>query len=333
MLNPNSRDRGLVDNIRYRSLRTMDGCLSAVGWRDEKALVRGAPRGGITWCRRPHRHLSRLSFADRPVDARTSPPEGHALSEQRLDENETGDATISLIDGERPPEWVKASDRTMSPNGWASLPMRRASCMGCVRRRADAGRHYPADIVARSCRRRGVRGTVAKGRRAAAPRPLVRDYGMFDRREAPQFYPDAGVRRQSTRDRGPKALVRARYCASRLVRARPMPIRLVVVGRNRTRCGSFPRRNSSMMRLTSRQPRRRQPQRDHLPMPIMTYQLRLRCRRAKSFVKTLPVELRLKFAQGRDWSWLQEYAEHHGIVGVGAAFSAGARQSAPWPRS
>jgi hypothetical protein len=107
---------GFVDNIRYRSLRREGWLLSLSGWRDEKALV-------------PLRDLSRLSFADRPVDEDTKVPDGQALHEQRLDETETGDATtITLIDAKRPPEWVKQSAADDVAK-WLG-PMRRAWLRG-----------------------------------------------------------------------------------------------------------------------------------------------------------------------------------------------------------
>src|SRR3977135_393527 len=101
---------GFVDNIRYRSLRNAGWLLSLSAWRDEKALVR--------WRTQARHHVEQEkgrseSFLDYHVGLGqwtrdTRPPQVHALSEQRRDETETGDATtITLIDARRPPEWVE----------------------------------------------------------------------------------------------------------------------------------------------------------------------------------------------------------------------------------
>lgn len=80
----------------------------------------------------------------------------------------------------------------MSPG--SGLPDRclRPRRLGCVGRRSDARRYHPARIlVATHAAAEAFKGSVslqdgARFRRVRA----VRDYGMFDRREAPQYYPD-----------------------------------------------------------------------------------------------------------------------------------------------
>ena len=116
-------------------------------------------------------------------------------SEQRLDETETGDATtITLIDAKRPPEWVKDERaRTMSPNGWAFAP----DAPGLVAWDVFDAVLTPGDIILLISWRDQAAAeafeaavSLKDGARLRRVR-VVRDYGMFDRREAPQFYPDA----------------------------------------------------------------------------------------------------------------------------------------------
>src|SRR3978361_1073979 len=101
---------GFVDNIRYRSLRREGWLLSLSGWRDEKALVRWRTQARHHVVQERGRSEIFLDYHLRigQVTEDTRVPDGQALQEQRLDETETGDATpITLIDTQRPPEWVK----------------------------------------------------------------------------------------------------------------------------------------------------------------------------------------------------------------------------------
>jgi hypothetical protein len=124
----------------------------------------------------------------------TQPPQGHALSEQRLDETETGDATtISLIDGKRPPEWVKQASVDDVAKWLGFAP----DAAGLVDWDVFDAVLTPGDIILLISWRdlaaaEAFEGAVAlkDGERLRRVR-VVRDYGMFDRREAPQFYPDA----------------------------------------------------------------------------------------------------------------------------------------------
>jgi heme-degrading monooxygenase HmoA len=187
---------GFVDNIRYRSLRHEGWLLSLSGWRDEKALVR--------WRTQARHHAVQergrsdifldyhLRVGQLTLDSKL--PAGHALSEQRQDETEIGDATtISLIDARRPPEWVEES----SPDDvakWLGLP---ANAQGLVAWDVFDAVLAPGDVILLvSWRDRAAAeafegaASLKDGARLRRVR-VVRDYGMFDRREAPQFYPDA----------------------------------------------------------------------------------------------------------------------------------------------
>jgi heme-degrading monooxygenase HmoA len=187
---------GFVDNIRYRSLRHEGWLLSLSGWRDEKALVRWRTRARHHVVQERGRSEIFLDYHLRigQVTQDTRPPEGHALHEQRLDETETGDATaISLIDAKRPPEWVKETSADDVAK-WLGFP---ANPPGLVAWGVFDAVLTPGDIILLvSWRDRAAAEafettvSLQDGARLRRVR-VVRDYGMFDRREAPQFYPDA----------------------------------------------------------------------------------------------------------------------------------------------
>jgi heme-degrading monooxygenase HmoA len=187
---------GFLDNIRYRSLRQKGWLLSLSTWRDEKALVR--------WRTQPRHHTVQekgrseifLDYHLRigQLTKDTRPPQGHALREQRLDETETGDATtISLIDARRPPQWAQQT----APDDVAKWFGLAPDAPGLVAWDVFDAVLTPGDIILLISWRdlaaaEAFEAAVSlhNGARLRRVR-VVRDYGMFDRREAPQFYPDA----------------------------------------------------------------------------------------------------------------------------------------------
>jgi heme-degrading monooxygenase HmoA len=187
---------GFVDNIRYRSLRHDGWLLSLSGWRDEKALVRWRTQAKHHTVQEKGRSEIFLDYHLRigQVTEDTRPPAGHALHEPRLDETETGDATtITLIDAKRPPEWVKQGGAEDVAR-WLGLA---PDAQGLVAWDLFDAVLTPGDIILLVSWRdlaaaEAFEGTVSlkDGARLRRVR-VVRDYGMFDRREAPQFYPDA----------------------------------------------------------------------------------------------------------------------------------------------
>jgi heme-degrading monooxygenase HmoA len=187
---------GFVDNIRYRSL-TRDGwLLSLSNWRDEKALVRWRTHAKHHAVQESGRAQVLVDYHLRvcQITADTRLPEGHELREQRLDETETGAATtVTLMSAGRPSGWVRGA-----------TPEEVALELGLVRHAPglvtwdvfDAVL-TPGDIILLMSWRdvaaaeafEGAAATPDGARRRRVR--VVRDYGMFDRREAPQFFPDA----------------------------------------------------------------------------------------------------------------------------------------------
>ena len=110
MLRPRSRSEGFVDNIRYRSLTREGSCRCRAGGT-KKRLFAGAQRCGITrYSRKAARRCCSTIICGFANYDDTKSPEGYRLQEQRLDETEVGaGTTVTLVDGRRSPEWVKAN--------------------------------------------------------------------------------------------------------------------------------------------------------------------------------------------------------------------------------
>jgi heme-degrading monooxygenase HmoA len=186
---------GFVDNIRYRSLTREGWILSLSGWRDEKSVVRWRTRMRHHEVQEKGRSEIFLDYHLRvgQLTQDTRLPEGYALHEQRLDETEVGaGTTMTLIDAKRPPEWVKA----ISPEDVAKWLGLAPNASGLVAWDVFDAVLMPGEIILLMSWRdhstaEAFEGKVSlqDGARLRRVR-VVRDYGMFDRREAPQYYPD-----------------------------------------------------------------------------------------------------------------------------------------------
>ena len=186
---------GFVGSIRYRSLTRRGWMLSLSDWRDEKALVR--------WRSAMHHHemqgrgrreiLEDYHLRVGQVTADTQIPDGYSLEEQRLDETEVGEGTtIVLISDDRPAEWGGTSNAPDCAE-WLGLDPYAAGMVSwdvfeavvapgrlllmLVFEDREAADHFSDTVLLKeSARLRQLR--------------VIRDYGMFDRREAPQYYPE-----------------------------------------------------------------------------------------------------------------------------------------------
>jgi heme-degrading monooxygenase HmoA len=186
---------GFVDNIRYRSLTREGWLLSLSNWRDEKSVVR--------WRTLGHHHevqekgrggvLADYHLRVGQITTDTQPPKGIAITEQRLDETQTGEGTTAmLIDAKRPEDWVKAS-KPEAVADWLGVDK---NAVGLIAWDVFDAVLSPGDIITllswRDAASAQAFAKVAKLPNGARLRTVrvVRDYGMFDRREAPQYYPD-----------------------------------------------------------------------------------------------------------------------------------------------
>ena len=181
---------GFIDNERFASRRTEGRLVSLSTWRDEKAVVRWrtlAIHHGV-------QEKGRFEvFADYhlrvgEITADDQVPPGHQLVQQRLDETEVGAAKVVTLSELSPPTTGKLGDADLQ----LGLP-----AQGVVDREAFESIYTPGKILLLV----SWANAAAAGRWSPRVPPgvtlrhrhvrVIRDYGMFDRREAPQYYPDA----------------------------------------------------------------------------------------------------------------------------------------------
>ena len=196
MLRPELEEvAGFVDNIRYRSLNRDGWILSLSNWQDEKAVVR--------W-RTALRHHEVQEQARREVledyhlrvgqlTRDTRLPHGLELKEQRLDETEVGEGSVVIvIDAKRPGEWKETTNPADCAEWLGLFPKQ-----GFLDWDLYEAVATPGDIILTATFKDEVNAkefedSVSLPDEARLRRVrVIRDYGMYDRREAPQFYPEA----------------------------------------------------------------------------------------------------------------------------------------------
>jgi heme-degrading monooxygenase HmoA len=187
---------GFIENIRYKSLTREGWILSLSNWRDEKSLVR--------WRTHMRHHEIQQKGRDEiladyhlrvgQITADNQVPSGYTLTEQRFDETEVGEGTtVTLINAIRRAEWKQTNNpydcaEWLSLNPWAAestswdvfdAVLTPGNLILLISwKDANAAQAYEdASPPAHESRVQRVR--------------IIRDYGKYDRREAPQYYPDA----------------------------------------------------------------------------------------------------------------------------------------------
>ena len=183
---------GFIDNERFGSKRTEGRILSLSTWRDEKAVIRWRTLG-------VHHEIQgkgrREIFEDYhlrvgEITADTHIPEGQKLQEQHFDETGVGSSKTATIS-----ELADQDKKPASSDLPADLKLPAIGTSGVLdqdvfesitnpgkllllvswKDAAAASAWQPTIPAGRELRHRQVR--------------IIRDYGMLDRREAPQFYP------------------------------------------------------------------------------------------------------------------------------------------------
>jgi heme-degrading monooxygenase HmoA len=192
---------GFVDNERFESQLRPGWVLSHSTWRDEKSVVRWRTEGEHHVVQAKGRfHIFQdyhLRVGD--VTADTEPPKEAPIHEQRFDETEVGAAKFVTFTEIIPREGAAfASQPSLLPahlgldltnetiaehDIWASIYNPGKMALLVAWRNAQAARLWAPRKIDRieKLRHRNVR--------------VVRDYGRFDRREAPQYYEDVKGRK------------------------------------------------------------------------------------------------------------------------------------------
>ena len=181
---------GFIDNERFRSKRTEGLLLSLSTWRDEKAVVRWRTHGEHHGVQEKGRFEVFQDYHLRvgEVTADTHPPQGLAVEQNRLDETEVGAGKSVTITE------VKPNDEARDLAAALGLD---PSAQGLVDHESFESIYNAGKLLLLACWRDARAAGAWKPAAIAAAQPLrhrhvrvIRDYGMFDRREAPQFYAD-----------------------------------------------------------------------------------------------------------------------------------------------
>jgi heme-degrading monooxygenase HmoA len=179
---------GFIDVERFKSKRSDRRILSLSIWRDEKSMVRWRTEevhSGVQ--RQGHFEIFtdyRLRVGE--ITSDSSPPSNLPIQQQRFDETEIGDAKALTLTTLTP----FATDADLTP---ADLGLQTATA-GLVDMEAYESIYNPGKIVLIAAWR--TAGDAAswqppKPESAATLRHrcvrVIRDYGKFERREAPQY--------------------------------------------------------------------------------------------------------------------------------------------------
>jgi heme-degrading monooxygenase HmoA len=185
---------GFVDNIRYRSLTRPGWILSLSNWRDEKALVR--------WRTRATHHNVQVAGREQVLSdyhlrvgqliGDTDPQSGQRLVEQRLDVTEVGEGTAVVL---TTPQYTYQQG-PLEESGADAV----ATALGLHTTAHGLMSWDVFDAVLDPGNPILLTAWIDPTAAEAAPPPtdglrrrtvrVVRDYGMFDRRENPQYYPE-----------------------------------------------------------------------------------------------------------------------------------------------
>src|SRR6266536_5587812 len=192
MLRPElERIEGFIDNERFRSQRTEGRVLSLSTWQDEKALVRWRTQATHhTQGQEPGRAEIFADYHLRvgEIVADTRPPAGIPLREQRFDATEVGVAkAVAIV--ELPPNAAGAASFEAPADGSPGLVDGEwfESITEEGKRLLLTSWADPEQATAWSGQAGGSGLRVRQVR-------IIRDYGMRDRREAPQYFPEVDRR-------------------------------------------------------------------------------------------------------------------------------------------
>jgi heme-degrading monooxygenase HmoA len=188
---------GFIDNERFESLQRPGWILSHSTWRDEKSVIR--------WRTVAIHHESQQRGRDEvfqdyrlrvgEITSYTIPPSGVSTVEQRLDETEVGVAKFLTLTEVEPgaitsgvlgstglPDLLRlnrSNAALVDFDVFTSIYVQGKQALLAAWRDRESAEAFQPSLVYDDAR---VRHRVVR---------VVRDYGMFDRRESPQYYPDS----------------------------------------------------------------------------------------------------------------------------------------------
>jgi heme-degrading monooxygenase HmoA len=187
---------GFIDNERFESKLRPGWVLSHSTWRDEKSVVRWRTqaehhavqeKGRFEIFQDYHLRVGEVTFD-------SDPPKDAPILERRFDETEIGAAKVATLTEITPAEGAAFAAQTDLLPTQLGLDLKTTDI---VAHDVFASIYNPGKLALL------IGWTGAEAASAWSPRMIegvekprhrririVRDYGRFDRREAPQFYPD-----------------------------------------------------------------------------------------------------------------------------------------------
>ena len=185
---------GFIDNERFVSKRTEGRVLSLSTWRDEKAVIRWRTLGVHHEVQEKGRFEIFEDYRLRvgEITADNEIPKGQKLRELRFDATETGNAKVVTISELAPAKGEKPASADLATD--LSLP--KSSTDGVIDREVFESIYNPGKLLLLVSWRDGAAAehwkprAVTEGKLRHRRIRVIRDYGMSDRREAPQYYPE-----------------------------------------------------------------------------------------------------------------------------------------------
>ena len=193
---------GFIENERFESKRRKGRLLSLSVWRDEKALVRWRTQGEHHGVQEKGRFeiFEDYHLSVGEIIADSDPPKRPTVEETRFDETAAGEAKVAMI-----AELTVMEGRDVGAMS-DTLPARLgldAHLSGLVDFEVFESISNPGKLLvlafwrdAEAAKRwRPVNPAAVETLRHRHVR-IIRDYGMFDRREAPQYYREVNPSRR-----------------------------------------------------------------------------------------------------------------------------------------
>jgi heme-degrading monooxygenase HmoA len=186
---------GFIDNERFKSKLDESRVLSLSTWRDEKAVIRWRThaehhgvqeKGRFEVFANYHLRVGEITFD-------TKPPIGVPVAQQRFDETEVGEAKAATVTEIAP---ARNSALAAKPDLLAAHLGLDLNSYGLIGNDVFESIYNPGKLAllaswmsldaAMSWSPVSPQGAEIRHRRVR----IIRDYGMFERREAPQYYPE-----------------------------------------------------------------------------------------------------------------------------------------------
>ena len=193
---------GFIDNERFGSKRDDRRVLSLSTWRDEKAVIRWRTLGVHHEVQEKGRfdifedyHLRVGEFT---TDNEASG--GQKLQELRFDETEISKAKVETISELSPAKGEKPASTDLADD----LALPKTGSEGVIDQEVFESITNPGKLLLlvawqdAAAAERWTPKTVAGGKLRHRRVRVIRQYGMSDRREAPQFYPEVKKTVQKT---------------------------------------------------------------------------------------------------------------------------------------